>query len=292
PPLGSILADTGYTAAGLSRDTVARIASGGATGTLDAPPPGPGGRAHVPGWLREVLNGLRPVPRGIAKALLGDPDGVAALKQAFADPSSRGEILSTLAVIGRGGAGEDEILADALADHAPEIRRRGGEVAAAIDRRQAADKGNRRQTDGAHAAIVRAALLQEAPTLPAIEAAGILTLALRDADPALRRRAEAETAALADRAPVIVVAALVDVLQSPDAGARRAALALFESIATKAPTQSAAALARVVTSDKVTDDVRVAALSILRRAGPPSPALKPVLEKAIRPEASPRLRAA
>ena len=312
PPLGSILADTGYTAAGLSRDTVARIASGGATGTLDAPPPGPGGRAHVPGWLREVLNGLRPVPRGIAKALLGDPDGVAALKQAFADPSSRGEILSTLAVIGRGGAGEDEILADALADHAPEIRRRGVEVAAAIDRRQAgekadgrqaADKGNRRQTDGAHAAILRAALadrsadvraavLQEAPTLPAIEAAGILTLALRDADPALRRRAEAETAALADRAPVIVVAALVDVLQSPDAGARRAALALFESIATKAPTQSAAALARVVTSDKVTDDVRVAALSILRRAGPPSPALKPVLEKAIRPEASPRLRAA
>ena len=140
PPLGSILADTGYTAAGLSRDTVARIATGGATGTLDAPPPGPNGRSHVPGWLREVLNGLRPVPRGIAKALLGDPDGVAALKQAFTDPSARSEILSALSVIGRGGAGEDEILADALADHAPEIRRRGVEVAAAIDRRQAGEK--------------------------------------------------------------------------------------------------------------------------------------------------------
>ena len=147
PPLGSILADTGYTAAGLSRDTVARIATGGATGTLEAPPPGPNGRSHVPGWLREVLNGLRPVPRGIAKALLGDPDGVAALKQAFTDPSARSEILSALSVIGRGGAGEDEILADALADHAPEIRRRGVEVAAAIDRRQAGETVDRRQAD-------------------------------------------------------------------------------------------------------------------------------------------------
>src|SRR5205085_2395734 len=83
-------------------------------------PPG-----RVPGWLREVLNGLRPVPRGIAKALLGDPDGVAALKLAFSDPAARGEILSALAVIGRGGAGEDEILAGALADVAPAVRRCG-----------------------------------------------------------------------------------------------------------------------------------------------------------------------
>jgi HEAT repeat protein len=312
PPLGSILADTGYTAAGLSHDTVARIATGGATGTLDAPPPGPNGRSHVPGWLREVLNGLRPVPRGIAKALLGDPDGVAALKQAFTDPSVRSEILSALSVIGRGGAGEDEILADALADHAPEIRRRGVEVAAAIDRRQAGEpvdrrqageKADARQTPGAHAAIlrtaladrsadVRAAVLQEAPTLPSAEAAGILTLALRDPDPTLRRRAEAATAALAERAPGTVVDALVDVLQSPDAGARRAALTLFESIATRSPAESAAALARVVTNEKVADDVRVAALLILRRAGAPAPTLRPVLERAIRPESSPRLRAA
>jgi HEAT repeat protein len=317
PPLGSILADTGYTAAGLSHETVVRIAGGGATGTLEPAPAGPSGRAHVPGWLREVLNGLRPVPRGIAKALLGDPDGVAALKQAFSDPSARSEILSTLAVIGRGGAGEDEILADALADHAPEIRRRGVEVAAAIDRRQAGEKEDGRQAGehdgkqahkndrapGAHAAILRAALadrsadvraavLQEAPTLPAIEAAGILTLALRDPDPTLRRRAESESSALAERAPAIMVDALVDVLQSPDAGARRAALTLFEEIAAKAPAQSAAALARVVMNEKVPDEVRVAALLILRRAGAPSPALKPILEKAIRPEASPRLRAA
>ena len=317
PPLGSILADTGYTAAGLSRDTVTRIATGGATGTLDAPPPGPNGRSHVPGWLREVLNGLRPVPRGIAKALLGDPDGVAALKQAFTDPSARSEILSALSVIGRGGAGEDEILADALADHAPEIRRRGVEVAASIDRRQAGEKtdgrqagektdgrqADGRQAPGAHAAIlrtaladrsadVRAAVLQEAPTLPSAEAAGILTLALRDPDPTLRRRAEASTAALAERAPGTVVDALVDVLQSPDAGARRAALTLFESIAARSPAESAAALARVVTNEKVADDVRVAALLILRRAGAPAPTLRPMLERAIRPESSPRLRAA
>ncbi len=337
PHLGSILADTGYTAAALSPETVARIGAGLVTGTLDAAPvepslpslpslpnlPGgpslpnlPGGpngangRAHVPGWLREVLNGLRPVPRGIAKALLGDPDGVAALKQAFADPAARGEILSALAVTGRGGAGEDEILAGALADHSPEIRRRGVEVAAAIDRRQAVEKIDGRQageTDGrqagAHAATLRAALadrsadvraavLQEAPTLPPIEAASIFTLALRDPDPTLRRRAEEETDALAVRAPGVVVDSLVDVLQSSDAGARRAALTLFEGIAAREPTACAAALGRVVISERAPDDVRVAALLILRRAGNPTPGLRPALEKAIRPESSPRLRAA
>ena len=51
-------------------------------------------------------------------------------------------------------------------------------------------------------------------------------------------------------------------------------------------------LVRVVLSERVPDDARVAALSILRRTGPPSPALRPALEKAIRPETSPRLRAA
>ncbi len=323
PALGSILADTGYTAAGLSTETVARIAAGKVTGTLDAVPieaNAPTGRAHVPGWLREVLNGLRPVPRGIAKALLGDPDGVAALKQAFADPAARGEILSALAVTGRGGAGEDEILAGALADRSPQIRRRGVEVAAAIDRRQSGEKIDGRQSGdkvdgrqsgehvdgrppGAHAATLRAALadrsadvraavLQEAPTLPPSEAAGIFTLALRDSDPTLRRRAEEETAALAARAPATVVDALVDVLQSSDAGARRAALTLFEGIAARDPAACASALGRVVTSERAPDDVRVAALFILRRAGAPAPSLRPALEKAIRPESSPRLRAA
>ncbi|HXU62526.1 MAG TPA: HEAT repeat domain-containing protein [Polyangia bacterium] len=301
PPLGSVLADTGYTAAALSRDTVARIASGSATGTLDAG--APGGRKHVPGWLRDVLNGLRPVPRGIAKALLGDPDGVAALKQAFADPAARGEILSTLAVIGRGGAGEDEILADALADRSPEIRRRAVQIAAGIDRRQAQGKGDVKTAAGAHAALLRGALadtsadvrstvLQESATLPAAEAAGIVTLALRDADPTLRRRAEAEAEALAARAPGPVLDALLEVLQSPDAGARRAALNLFESIAARKPTASTNALVSVASNEKLSDEVRVAALGILRRGGPPPAALKPVLDRAIKPDASPRLRAA
>lgn len=301
PPLGSVLADTGYTAAALSRDTVARIASGSATGTLDAG--GPGGHKHVPGWLRDVLNGLRPVPRGIAKALLGDPDGVAALKQAFADPAARGEILSTLAVIGRGGAGEDEILADALADRSPEIRRRAVQIAAGIDRRQAEGKGDIKTAAGAHAALLRGALadasadvratvLQESATLPAAEAASIVTLVLRDADPTLRRRAESEAEALAARAPGPVLDALLEVLQSPDAGARRAALNLFEEIAAHKPTASTSALLSVASNEKLSDDVRVAALGILRRAGPPPAALKPVLDRAIKPDASPRLRAA
>ena len=77
--------------------------------------------------------------------MLGDPDGVVALKQAFSDPAARPEILSALAVIGHGGAGEDEILAGALADGAPEIRRRGVAVAAAIARRQAREITDGRQ---------------------------------------------------------------------------------------------------------------------------------------------------
>jgi HEAT repeat protein len=309
PHLGSVIADTGFAAGGLGRDTVARVAAGRVSGTLDATPPG-----HVPGWLREVLNGLRPVPRGIAKALLGDPDGVAALKLAFSDPASRGEILSALNVIGRGGAGEDEILAGALADVAPEIRRRGVAVAAAIARRQASETSGSRQAGRAkdaaartggstHAATLRAALgdrsadvraavLQEAATLPPGDAAGIVTLALRDPDPALRRRAEEASEALAARDPAAVVAALADLLQGGDAGARRAALVLFESIAARAPAASAPVLGRVVLAERTPDDARVAALVILRRTGPPSPTLRPALEKAIRPESSPRLRAA
>jgi len=309
PHLGSVIADTGYTAGSLSPETVARIAGGRVSGTLEKTPAG-----RVPGWLREVLNGLRPVPRGIAKALLGDPDGVAALKLAFSDPAARGEILSALAVIGRGGAGEDEILAGALADVAPEVRRRGVAVAAAIARRQAGETDASRRagdakdagvrTNGStHAATLRAALadrsadvraavLQEAATLPPRDAAGIVTLALRDPDPALRRRAEEASEALAAREPAAVVAALADLLQGGDAGARRAALVLFESIATRAPAACAPVLGRVVLADRTPDDARVAALLILRRTGPPSPALRPALEKAIRPDVSPRLRAA
>src|SRR6185503_12010832 len=273
PHLGSVIADTGYTAGSLSPETVARIAGGRVSGTLEKTPAG-----RVPGWLREVLNGLRPVPRGIAKALLGDPDGVAALKLAFSDPAARGEILSALAVIGRGGAGEDEILAGALADVAPEVRRRGVAVAAAIARRQAGDtKDGAARTNGStHAATLRAALadrsadvraavLQEAATLPPRDAAGIVTLALRDPDPALRRRAEEATEALAVREPASIVAALADLLQGADPGARRAALALFESIATRAPAACGPVLGRVVLADKTPDDARVAALLILRR---------------------------
>ena len=139
---------------------------------------------------------------------------------------------------------------------------------------------------------MRAAVLQEAATLPARDAAGIVTLALRDPDPALRRRAEEATEALAARAPAAVVAALADLLQGGDAGARRAALVLFESIAARAPAASAPVLGRVVLNERTPDDARVAALLILRRTGPPSPALSPALEKAIRPESSPRLRSA
>ena len=45
-------------------------------------------------------------------------------------------------------------------------------------------------------------------------------------------------------------------------------------------------------NEQAPEEARVAALLILRKAGAPAPALRPMLEKAVRPEASPRLRAA
>ena len=218
PRLGSIIADTGYTAGGLETETAARIAAGRVSGTIERPLPAT--RAPTSRALGgEVLNGLKPVPRGIVKAILGDPDGVVALKQAFSDPAARSEILSALAVIGHGGAGEDEILAGALADASPEIRRRrcrgrGGDSAKAGGGerqgrwREAGPAGSRRHAArGAGRSLSRRARRRAgrgAALLPT-EAAAIVTLALRDSDPTLRRRAEEATEELAQRAPAAVV---------------------------------------------------------------------------------------
>jgi HEAT repeat protein len=311
PRLGSILADTGFATGSLGPESVARIGEGRISGTFEAQPPGGAAAAGAetargpatPGWLREVLNRLRPVPRGVSKALLGDPDGVTALKNAFSDPAARRETLEALAVIGRGRAGEDEILGAALADGAPEIRRRGVEVAASIDRRLAAGTpdGNRappanggtlRSALADKSIDVRAAVLREAATLPADEAASILAVALRDPDAAFRREAEEATRLLAARAPTAAAQALEKVLESPDGGIRRAALALLEAVATRAPAECLGALTHLAENEQAPEEARVSALSMLRRAGPPAPALKPLLEKAVRPESSPRLRTA
>jgi len=321
PRLGDVIADTGFSAASLVAETAERIAAGRATGTLDpgdrspsatspvapasgkpapgAPPrPGATGGATpgrpVPAWLREVLNDLRPVPRGVAKSLLGDPDGITSLKHAFSDPLARRETLEALAVIGRGRAGEDEILAAALADSAPEIRRRGVAVAAAIDRVQGGGpRGATLRSALADKSLdVRAAVLAETATLPLSEAAGILTVALRDPDLTFRHSAEAATESLAERAPAVAAEAVQQVVLSSDGGVRRSALALFERIATRAPAECAGALAQVVSNEQAPEEARVAAMLMLRKAGTPATALRPILEKAVRPEASPRLRAA
>jgi HEAT repeat protein len=306
PRLGDVIADTGFSAASLVAESAERIATGRATGTLDpgdrspagskSPAgalPRPGARP-VPAWLREVLNDLRPVPRGVAKSLLGDPDGITSLKHAFSDPLARRETLEALAVIGRGRAGEDEILAAALADSAPEIRRRGVAVAAAIDRVQGGGpRGATLRSALADKSLdVRTAVLAETATLPLAEAAGILTVALRDPDPTFRHTAEAATESLAERAPAVACEAIQQVVLSSDGGARRSAMALFERIAARSPVECAGALAAVVSNEQAPEEARVAAMLMLRKAGTPATAMRPILEKAVRPEASPRLRAA
>lgn len=290
PAFGSIVADTGFSASGLSDDLAKRIEAGHAVGKLDRGKQGP-----LPGWMAAVLAGLRPVPRGVAAALLGDAGGIVSLKQAFADPQSRRETLQALAVIGRGRAGEDEILAAALSDADPEIRRRGVEVAAAIDRRL----GN-----GSHAATLRSALadrasevkeavLHESNSLPPSEQAGILPVALADADPGFRRLAEKAVAQLAASHPGPAAEAVKAAARSSDTLRRRSGLALLDQIVSKnAPAEAAAALAELAGDDKAPEETRVAALLLLRRSGQAPASLAPALEQAVAPSASPRLRAA
>jgi len=286
---GAILADTGFSATALVPAAAARISSGQLAGNLDPARPG-----AVPNWLRDVINGLRPVPRGVAKALIGDADGVTSLKHAFSEPLTRRETLDALAAIGRGRAGEDEILSAALGDAAPEIRRRGVEVASAIDRRL----GN-----GAHAAVLRGALgdkspdvrtavLREIGTLPPHEASEILAVALADRDPIHRKAAEEATLALAATNPEAAASAAEQLLENPDGVARRNGLPLLEQIASGAPAACAAVLDRLVVNPKASEEARVAALQVLRRAGPPAASLKPALEQAVGQSSSPRLRAA
>ena len=106
-----MVADTGFAATSVAADLASRIASGRAVGALDA-----NRSPRLPSWLRMVIDGLGPVPRGVSLVLLGEPNGVVSLKQAFADPASRRDALEALAVVGTGRAGEDEILAGALND--------------------------------------------------------------------------------------------------------------------------------------------------------------------------------
>jgi HEAT repeat protein/type II secretory pathway predicted ATPase ExeA len=289
PRFGSVVADTGFASTGVADELVKRIASGRASGTLDKNRSTP-----IPIWLRTVLDGLGPVPRGVSLVLLGDPAGIVSLKQAFVDPALRREALEALAVVGTGGAGEDEILAAALNDQSPEVRRRGVEVAAAIDRRQG---------KGSHAAILRSALadpsfvvrsavLHESKTLDAASAASILSIALADKDPSFRRLAEKGVMELSQRSPKAATDAVRHGLSSTDGQSRRTALALLEQIAATMPAEATSALSQIAADESAPEEARISALSFLRKNGEIDPALKPVLQKAVAPEAPPRLRAA
>ncbi len=290
PPLGSILADTGFSAAGMVPEIARGIAEGRASGKREA------SEAPVPGWLRDTLNGLRPVPRGVAKVLLGDPTGITSLKHAFTDPLARRETLDALAVIGRGRAGEDEILAAALAEPSADLRRRAVEVAAAVNRRHGggAHSATLRQALGDKSPDVRGAVLRESAALDPKEAAAIFAVALADRDPSFRRSAEEALMALADRAPSAAAEAVGQAIQSqrPDAGVRRAGMALLDRLAAKAPAESAAVLARLAADGKTAEEARVAALLSLRRSSLAAPELAAMLAAAVVPDASPRLRAA
>ena len=287
PPFGSIIADTGFAATAISGDLAARVASGHATGSLDLKRSQP-----IPGWLRGVLDGLGPVQRGISLVLLGDPNGVVSLKQAFADPALRRETLEALAVVGTGRAGEDEILAAALNDPSPEVRRRGVEVAAAIDRRQGS---------GSHAATLRGALadqafavrsaaLSECSSLDPATSASILSVALADKDATFRRMAEKALLDLAARSPAAAADAVRLALWSTDGLARKTALGLLDQIADHAPAEATHSLSQIAADETAPEEARVAALSYLRRTGAVLTNLRPMLEKAVLPDASPRLR--
>jgi HEAT repeat protein len=289
PRFGAILADTGFASTGVATNLSQRIASGRASGTFDK-----NRRTPIPTWLRTVLDGLGPVPRGISLVLLGDPAGIVSLKQAFVDPALRREALEALAVVGTGGAGEDEILAAALNDQSAEVRRRGVEVAAAIDRRQG---------KGTHASILRTALadtsftvrnavLHESTSLDGNTAASILAIALADKDPSFRRVAEKGIMDLAIRAPAAATEAVRQGLGSTDGQARRSALTLLDRIAIAVPREAMFALSQIAADEKAPEEARISALSFLRKNGEVQPSLRPALEKAVAADAPPRLRTA
>jgi HEAT repeat protein len=289
PRFGSVVADTGFASTGVANDLVRRIAGGHASGTLDKNRSTP-----IPIWLRTVLDGLGPVPRGVSLVLLGDPSGIVSLKQAFVDPVTRREALEVLAVVGTGGAGEDEILGAALNDQSADVRRRGVEVAAAIDRRQG---------KGTHATIlasaladasfaVRSTVLHEAKTLDATTAATILSIALADKDPSFRRLAENGVMELSRRSPKAATDAVRQGLSSNDSQSRKTALALLDQIAATVPSEAMSALSQIAADETAPEEARISALSFLRKNGDIQPSLRPALEKAVAPEAPPRLRAA
>ena len=289
PRFGAILADTGFASTGIATDLFRRIATGRASGTLDKNRGTP-----IPTWLRTVLDGLGPVPRGVSLVLLGDPAGIVSLKQAFVNPLLRREALEALAVVGTGGAGEDEILAAALNDQSSDVRRRGVEVAAAIDRRQG---------KGTHATILRTALadpsftvrstvLHEAARLDGATTASILAIALADKDPAFRRLAEKGIMDLALRAPTAATDAVRQALASTDSQARRAALALLDQIASAIPQEALSALSQIAADEHAPEEARISALGFLRKNGGAPASLRAVLEKAVASDAPPRLRTA
>ena len=289
PGFGTIIADTGFSSVQVATELSRRIVSGHASGTLDKNQATP-----IPAWLRTILDGLGPVQRGISLVLLGDASGVVSLKQAFADPVLRREALEALAVVGSGRAGEDEILSSALNDPSPDVRRRGVEVAAAIDRRLG---------KGTHATILRTALadpsfavrstaLHEGTSLDPDTAASILAVALADKEISYRRLAEKGILELATRSPGAATNAVRHGLGSTDSQARRTALTLLEQITANAPKEATSALHRIASDESASEEARVTVLAILRRSGEVQDNLRPMLEKAIGPESSPRLRTA
>jgi DNA-binding MarR family transcriptional regulator len=289
PPFGSVVADTGFSRAGLAEDLRERIEQGHVTGKLERSK----GRT-IPGWLQTVLSGLRPVQRGSASLLLGEPTGIKALQQAFADPVARRETLDVLEVVGQGGAGEEELLAAALSDTTPELRRRGVEVAAAIDRRL----GN-----SAHAATLKAALSDPDPlvrnavlsacsVLPPIEASGVLRVALAHAEPQMRLQAEETVIELANRSPKEAALAAASVAQSNDATVGRSGLDLLEKVASLTPKGTKEVLQQVVADATAPEDTRVVALRLLRLGGDSPEGLRDIVAQAIATDGSPRLRSA
>jgi HEAT repeat protein len=289
PPFGSVLADTGFAAAGLADDLAARVNDGHAMGKIER------GRAPaVPGWLQAILAGLRPVQRGTATVLLGEPSGILALKQAFTDPAARRQTLDVLEVVGQGVAGEDEILANALTDASVDVRRRAVEVAAAIDKRVGKP---------AHAATLRAALSDESATVRGVvltasaslgpqEASDVLRVALSHPDPALRRQAETSIEALATTAPEMAAAATKESAASDDPALRRTALALLTRIAATSPDAARSVAIELASAATISEETRIEALLLLRRMGRPADDLRAVVTASVGPSASPRLRAA
>jgi hypothetical protein len=212
---GETVADTGITPSMVPPDRWKKLASGEVRGDLG------GTRDGRPAYVADMLAALHPRLSALLRYAIQPDDGALAdLKKGAASAEDWLAILAGLEPIARGGAGELQVVTQALAEPSPavqqaalamaarvEARKPGSYRAILVDALAAADATMRRQAHGA------------LKLLPPDRHAEIYALALAAAkDPSARKEALSAVAGQRGIPPAAAAEAAVAILGDPDAG--------------------------------------------------------------------------